>query len=163
MVNNGTMSYDHDRDGTHTELAGCESQFRNAKEDTYVAIRYERKRLTVRAKVLNNSVMFLVMTSNMLLFDRCRLTSKERTHGRSVLKLTESDFRPDISSERLLPLATSQVGREKTSQVNQTRIQCFDLLIVDNHDIISMKLYDISVAPVRQSSLLIFLKCFKFL
>ena len=55
MVNNGTMSYDHDRDGTHTELAGCESQFRNAKEDTYVAIRYERKRLTVRAQVLNNS------------------------------------------------------------------------------------------------------------
>ena len=47
MINNGTLSYDHDRDGTHTELAGCESQFRNAKEETYVAIRFERKKLTV--------------------------------------------------------------------------------------------------------------------
>lgn len=47
MINNGSLSYDHDRDGTHTELAGCESQFRNSKEETYVAIRYERKKLTV--------------------------------------------------------------------------------------------------------------------
>ncbi|CAG2122051.1 unnamed protein product, partial [Medioppia subpectinata] len=28
MVNNGTNHYDHDRDGTHSELAGCESKFR---------------------------------------------------------------------------------------------------------------------------------------
>ena len=48
MVNNGSMSYDHDRDGTHTELAGCESNFRAAKHETYVAIRYEKNRLTVR-------------------------------------------------------------------------------------------------------------------
>ena len=47
MVNNGTMHYDHDRDGTHTELAGCEAQFRNKPHDTYVAIRYERNTLTV--------------------------------------------------------------------------------------------------------------------
>ena len=47
MVNNGTLHYDHDRDGTHTELAGCESQFRNKDFDTYMAIRYERGTLTV--------------------------------------------------------------------------------------------------------------------
>ncbi|WAR21967.1 LMAN2-like protein [Mya arenaria] len=41
MVNNGTMNYDHDRDGTHTELAGCSSLFRNKDYDTYLAIRYE--------------------------------------------------------------------------------------------------------------------------
>ncbi len=47
MVNNGTMSYDHDADGTHTEVAGCEAQFRNKDYDTYVAIRYEDNTLTV--------------------------------------------------------------------------------------------------------------------
>ena len=48
MINNGTLHYDHDRDRTHTELAGCEAQFRNKPHDTYVAIRYERNTLTVR-------------------------------------------------------------------------------------------------------------------
>lgn len=46
MINNGTMHYDHDRDGTHTQLAGCESQFRNLAHDTYLAIRYEKDTLT---------------------------------------------------------------------------------------------------------------------
>ena len=30
MVNNGSISYDHDRDGTHTMLGGCE-----VLEDSY--------------------------------------------------------------------------------------------------------------------------------
>eukprot|EP00126_Sphaerothecum_destruens_P001905 Sdes_comp15337_c0_seq1m4202 len=32
MVNNGTVHYDHDTDGTHTEFAGCEASFRNPSE-----------------------------------------------------------------------------------------------------------------------------------
>ena len=47
MVNNGSQHYDHDRDGTHTELAGCEAQFRGAQHETYAAIRYEQQVLTV--------------------------------------------------------------------------------------------------------------------
>ena len=54
MVNNGSLGYDHDRDGTHTELAGCEAQFRNLGHDTYLAIRYERKSLTVSITFLLN-------------------------------------------------------------------------------------------------------------
>lgn len=46
MVNNGSLHYDHDRDGTHTQLAGCEARFRNLDHDTYVAIRYENDKLT---------------------------------------------------------------------------------------------------------------------
>lgn len=46
MVNNGTLHYDHDRDGTHTQLAGCEAKFRNVDYDTHVAIRYEKDVLT---------------------------------------------------------------------------------------------------------------------
>ncbi|KAK2166726.1 hypothetical protein LSH36_36g05005 [Paralvinella palmiformis] len=51
MVNNGTFSYDHDRDGTHTELAGCESQFRKVPHDTFIAIRYESNQLTVSTDI----------------------------------------------------------------------------------------------------------------
>ena len=46
MVNNGTLHYDHDRDGTHTQLAGCEAKFRNLDHDTHVSIKYERDVLT---------------------------------------------------------------------------------------------------------------------
>ena len=47
MVNNGSLHYDHDKDGTHTELAGCEAQFRNRDHDTFVAVRYQNYKLTV--------------------------------------------------------------------------------------------------------------------
>ncbi|XP_013381018.1 vesicular integral-membrane protein VIP36 isoform X1 [Lingula anatina] len=53
MVDNGTMGYDHDADGTHTELAGCEALFRNLAYDTYVAVRYSDDTLTVSTDINN--------------------------------------------------------------------------------------------------------------
>ncbi|PIK54690.1 putative vesicular integral-membrane protein VIP36 [Apostichopus japonicus] len=47
QINNGTLHYDHDRDGTHTELAGCHAPFRNKPHDTHIAMRYYAQRLTV--------------------------------------------------------------------------------------------------------------------
>ncbi|XP_065212304.1 vesicular integral-membrane protein VIP36 [Planococcus citri] len=47
MINNGSMHYDHDRDGTHTQVAGCEAKMRNVDHDTHIAIRYEYDTLTV--------------------------------------------------------------------------------------------------------------------
>lgn len=52
MVNNGTLSYDHDRDGTHTELAGCETSVRNKNFDTYIAVRYLDNKLEVKYTLL---------------------------------------------------------------------------------------------------------------
>lgn len=46
MVNNGSLHYDHDRDGTHTELAGCEVKVRNLPTETHVLIRYAGNTLT---------------------------------------------------------------------------------------------------------------------
>jgi mannose-binding lectin 2 len=46
MVNNGSLHYDHDRDGTHTQLSGCEAKFRNVEYDTHIAIKYERNILS---------------------------------------------------------------------------------------------------------------------
>ena len=51
MVNNGTLKYDHDRDGTHTELAGCEAKFRGADHPTYIMIRYQKNTLTVQTDI----------------------------------------------------------------------------------------------------------------
>nr|CAG4651043.1 EOG090X07L3 [Simocephalus serrulatus] len=55
MVNNGTLYYDHDRDGTHTQLAGCEARFRNMEYETYVAIRYENDKLSVSTDIDNKA------------------------------------------------------------------------------------------------------------
>lgn len=55
MVNNGSLSYDHDRDGTHTQLAGCEAKFRNLDYDTYLSIKYENDVLTVATDVENKN------------------------------------------------------------------------------------------------------------
>lgn len=47
MVGNGTISYDHERDGRPTELGGCNAMVRNLKHDTFLFIRYVNRRLTV--------------------------------------------------------------------------------------------------------------------
>nr|ADU25045.1 vesicular mannose-binding lectin-like protein [Antheraea pernyi] len=47
MINNGTLHYDHDRDGTHTQLSGCEAKFRNYNHDTHISIVYKDDTLTV--------------------------------------------------------------------------------------------------------------------
>ncbi|XP_063629761.1 vesicular integral-membrane protein VIP36 [Cydia splendana] len=46
-VNNGSLHYDHDRDGTHTQLAGCEAKFRNYNHDTHLSIVYKDDTLIV--------------------------------------------------------------------------------------------------------------------
>lgn len=55
MVNNGSLHYDHDRDGTHTQLAGCEAKLRNLNHDTHIAIRYEYD--TVSGKLSGNRII----------------------------------------------------------------------------------------------------------
>ncbi|CAC5422571.1 LMAN2 [Mytilus coruscus] len=51
MVNNGSLHYDHDRDGTHTMVSGCEAKFRNKDYDTFIAIRYQDNELKVSLDV----------------------------------------------------------------------------------------------------------------
>lgn len=47
MVNNGSFTYDHDRDGRPTELGGCTAMVRNLNHDTFLVIRYVKRRLTI--------------------------------------------------------------------------------------------------------------------
>ncbi|XP_078523097.1 VIP36-like protein isoform X1 [Lissotriton helveticus] len=47
MVNNGSLTYDHSRDGRPTELGGCTAVVRNLNHDTILVIRYVKRRLTI--------------------------------------------------------------------------------------------------------------------
>ncbi|XP_049434777.1 VIP36-like protein isoform X1 [Epinephelus fuscoguttatus] len=51
MLGNGTLSYNHDYDGRHTELGGCTAMTRNAIYDTFLLIRYSKNRLMVMVDV----------------------------------------------------------------------------------------------------------------
>ncbi|XP_036382823.1 VIP36-like protein isoform X1 [Megalops cyprinoides] len=51
MVSNGSLSYDHERDGRPTELGGCTAIVRNLNHDTFLLIRYARRRLTVMINI----------------------------------------------------------------------------------------------------------------
>ncbi|KAG8578541.1 hypothetical protein GDO81_010526 [Engystomops pustulosus] len=51
MVNNGSLEYDHGKDGRTVELAGCTADLRNSNQDTFLAIRYSRGRLTLMTDI----------------------------------------------------------------------------------------------------------------
>ncbi|KAG9510689.1 VIP36-like protein [Fragariocoptes setiger] len=51
MINNGTMHYDHDMDGTHSELAGCECKFRGSDHETRALITYYNDEITIKIDV----------------------------------------------------------------------------------------------------------------
>lgn len=51
MLGNGTLSYDHDSDGRHTEVGGCTAMTRNAIYDTFLLVRYVKNRLTLAVDV----------------------------------------------------------------------------------------------------------------
>ncbi|KHJ49591.1 Legume-like lectin family protein [Trichuris suis] len=60
MVNNGSLHYDHDRDGTHTQLGGhekgCTSYFRNKDHPTRILVRYVGEVLSVYTDVRNEGI-----------------------------------------------------------------------------------------------------------
>lgn len=47
MLNDGTREYDHDADGTQTELAGCQASFRGKDWPTKAKVSYVNRTLTV--------------------------------------------------------------------------------------------------------------------
>ncbi|VDD80751.1 unnamed protein product [Mesocestoides corti] len=55
MVSNGSIAYDHDHDGTQTQLAGCHSPFRNKKHKTKALIQYSRNTLKVSMDIDNQN------------------------------------------------------------------------------------------------------------
>ncbi|CAG5993487.1 unnamed protein product [Menidia menidia] len=108
MVNNGTVSYDHGKDGRSSELGGCSAEIRNRDHDTYLAIRYSKGRLTVMVDV------------------------EDKNEWKECI---------DIGGVRL-PTgyffgASAATGDLSGFELDVRR------LVPDNHDIISMKLYQL--------------------
>ncbi|KAF7629283.1 L-type lectin-like domain-containing protein [Meloidogyne graminicola] len=60
MISNGTLHYDHDKDGTHTQLggeeSGCEARFRNKEHYTLILIRYVGDTLSIFTDISNEGI-----------------------------------------------------------------------------------------------------------
>ncbi|XP_040201882.1 VIP36-like protein isoform X1 [Rana temporaria] len=99
MVSNGSLVYDHSRDGRPTEIGGCTAMVRNLNHDTFLVIRYVKRRLTVMLDI------------------------DGKQEWRDCLDV------PGVRLPRGYYFGTSAVTGD----------------LSDNHDIISMKLYQITV------------------
>ncbi|CAI9552068.1 unnamed protein product, partial [Staurois parvus] len=99
MVSNGSLTYDHSRDGRLTEIGGCTAMVRNLNHDTFLVIRYVKRRLTVMLDI------------------------DGKQEWRDCVDV------PGVRLPRGYYFGTSAVTGD----------------LSDNHDIISMKLYQITV------------------
>ncbi|KAG8173867.1 hypothetical protein JTE90_023643, partial [Oedothorax gibbosus] len=123
MVNNGSLHYDHDRDGTHTELAGCEAKFRNSEHETYLSIRYENDVLTVSTDIEGKSA-----------WQEC---------------FTVKGVSTDIEGKSAWQECFTVKGvRLPTGYFFGSSATTGDLS--DNHDIISMRLYKLEVSDEKE-------------
>ncbi|CAL8248359.1 unnamed protein product [Merluccius merluccius] len=104
MLGNGTLSYDHTRDGRPTEIGGCTAMVRNVNHDTFLLIRYIRNRLTIMMDVEGHR---------------------------------EWRDCADITGVRL-PLGYYFGASSATGDLS------------DNHDLISMKLYELTVDKTKE-------------
>ncbi|KAI1234215.1 hypothetical protein IHE44_0003932 [Lamprotornis superbus] len=125
MVNNGSLTYDHSKDGRWTELAGCSADLRNQNHDTFLAVRYSRGRLTAPESYGTSLDCSLVPG------DAGGLRGKETGPGKGWSEECSSCV--DIL-ELLMVLGAHGCS-------------------TDNHDIISMKLFQLMVEhPVEDES-----------
>ncbi|XP_068130989.1 VIP36-like protein isoform X2 [Hyperolius riggenbachi] len=99
MVSNGSLVYDHSRDGRPTELGGCTAMVRNLNYETFLVIRYVKRRLTIMMDI------------------------DQKQEWRDCLDI------PGVRLPRGYYFGTSAATGD----------------LSDNHDIISMKLYQITV------------------
>ncbi|CAB3369477.1 Hypothetical predicted protein [Cloeon dipterum] len=105
MINNGSLHYDHDRDGTHTQLAGCEAKLRNLEHDTHVNIRYEKDTLTVSTDIENKaawkeclSVKGVRLPTGYYFGASAATGDLSDTHDVISIKLYELDSPDDVSN-----------------------------------------------------------------
>ncbi|XP_035496418.1 lectin, mannose-binding 2-like b isoform X1 [Scophthalmus maximus] len=124
MLGNGTLSYDHDQDGRLTELGGCTAMVRNAIYNTFLLLRYSKYRLTVSSVQAFHS--WIKVAHKMLNFFH---------HGKLMVDVDgkqEWKHCADITGLRL-PTGYFFGASSATGDLS------------DNHDIISMKLYQLTV------------------
>ena len=56
MVNNGSQHYDHESDGVHSELAGCECKFRGLEHGARALVQYLNDELIIKTDTENSGI-----------------------------------------------------------------------------------------------------------
>lgn len=56
MINNGTLHYDHETDGIHSELAGCDCKFRGLEHETRILVQYYNEELKIQTDIDNSGI-----------------------------------------------------------------------------------------------------------
>jgi lectin, mannose-binding 2 len=126
MVNNGSLHYNNDKDGAETELAGCESQFRNKEYDTFLAVRYVNYKLTVILTTIIYS-RFVLVRININRFDK-----KQKKNQVSTDTENKNTWKECFSVDNVrLPTRYYLGFSAATGDLS------------DNHDIISVKVYQL--------------------
>jgi len=54
MVSNGDLTYNHDKDGIDEAIGSCSANLRDQSHETYLLVRYENRKLTVKTDVDDN-------------------------------------------------------------------------------------------------------------
>jgi mannose-binding lectin 2 len=70
MVSNGSLLYDHDNDGTHTQLDGCHYPFRNVDHDVGISVKYLDDVLTISTDIDNSQKWKKCMESEGVILPR---------------------------------------------------------------------------------------------
>lgn len=124
MVNNGTLTYDHDRDGTLTQIAGCEAKFRNVDHDTHISIQYINNKLIVRTDLENKNEWKLCFESKNVLLPTGYYLGASATTG----DLSDNHDIISFKFYELEPLADVSVDRFWSGDSIFVEIPCYHCL-----------------------------------
>ncbi|XP_020627093.1 vesicular integral-membrane protein VIP36-like [Orbicella faveolata] len=134
MIGNGSVHYDHDRDGTLSQVAGCSANFRGRGHDTYALIRYSgtQNRLTLFVDVDNKNewtdcfdvsgvklptgLYFGASAATGQLADNHDIISMK--FYETEIPVTATDDEGDVDRSRIVPVATgAEPYRERVEDV----------------------------------------------
>ncbi|XP_059488920.1 vesicular integral-membrane protein VIP36 isoform X2 [Neocloeon triangulifer] len=163
MINNGSLHYDHDRDGTHTQLAGCEAKLRNLEHDSHINIRYEKDTLTVSTDIENKaawkeclSVKGVRLPTGYYFGVSAATGDLSDTHDVISLKLYELDSSDDVEEDRskILPSAAFfEAPRdhvEDPKPASMSGIKIFLLMLLGTLAVIALVVIGIMIYQKQQ-------------
>lgn len=124
MLGNGTLEYDHDKDGRSTELGGCTAMVRNSLHDSFLLLRY-----------INNQLTLLIDVDGKQTYKDCASISGLRMPlgyylGASSATGDLSDNH-DLISLKMYQLTVEQEEGEEEEEVLLPRVDNMDQFHVD--------------------------------
>lgn len=141
MVNNGSLTYDHDRDGTLTQIAGCEAKFRNVEYDTHISIQYFNNKLIVRTDLENKNEWKLCFESNNVLLPTgyyfgASATTGDLSDNHDIISFKFYELEPlaDVSVHRFDRFDQIRMKTKKNNDNNNVRVPASDVIGSNAHN-----------------------------